>query len=82
MNKIPASTSQKPQHKVDALSGDPGGLFGVERKRNRTTKFFIAEIDENVKTSQILSFLKQRNVYPKLYISILKVIKDPRSYGR
>ena len=71
MNKIPASTSQKSQHEVDESSGDPDDFIGVKRKRNKTTKLFVTGIDENVKESQILSFLKRRNVIPT-YISIFK----------
>ena len=68
---IPASTSQKSQYEADVLSSDPDGFIGVKRARNKTTKFFITGIDENVKESQILSFLKQRNIIPT-YISIFK----------
>ena len=71
MNKIPASTSQKSQHEVDESSSDPDDFTGVKRKRNKTTKLFVTGIDENVKESQILSFLKRRNVIPT-YISIFK----------
>ena len=71
MNKIPASTSQKSQHEVDESSSDPDDFIGVKRKRNKTTKLFVTGIDENVKESQILSFLKRRNVIPT-YISIFK----------
>ena len=67
MNKIPASTSQKSQHEVDESSSDHDNFIGVKRKRNKT-KLFVTGIDENVKESQILSFLKRRNVIPT-YIS-------------
>ena len=70
MNKTPISSFHKSQHE-DESSSDPDGFIGVKRKRSKTRKFFVTGIDENVKESQILSVLNQRNVFPT-YISIFK----------
>lgn len=70
-NQIPATTPQNLQCESYELSSDPDGFIGVKRNRNKTKKFLVTGIDENVKESQILSFLKQRNITPT-YISIFK----------
>lgn len=70
-NQIPATTKQNLQCEGYELSSGPDGFIGVKRNRNKTKKFFVTGIDENVKESQILSFLKQRNI-TLIYISIFK----------
>ena len=47
------------------------GFIGVDRKRRRHKKFFLSGIAENVKESQIYSYLSQRGIIPSL-ISIFK----------
>ena len=40
------------------------GFIGVERKRNKTKKFFLTGIAENVEESQIRSYLEKREITP------------------
>ena len=70
-NKIPTSSPQNSQCEIDELSSDLDGFIGVKRNRSKTKKFLVTGIDENVKESQILSFLNKRNIIPT-YISIFK----------
>lgn len=60
---------QNPQPKTNESSIDSEGFTGVERKRNKIKKFFVTGIAENVKESQILSYLQRQNITPT-YISI------------
>ena len=45
------------------------GFIAVERKRNKSKKFFISGIAENVTQTQIVSYLEQRSITPT-YISV------------
>ncbi len=70
-NKIPTSSPQNSQREIDESPSDLDGFIGVDRNRSKTKKFLVTGIDENVKESQILSFLNKRNIIPT-YISIFK----------
>lgn len=65
----PGHAPQSPQRKTDGSTSDPVGFIGVERKRNKTKKFFVTGIADNVKESQILSYLERRKIIPT-YFSI------------
>ena len=61
----------QPRITSESFSDIDGGVIGVERKRNKTTKFFLTGVAESVKECEILSYLKQRNITPT-YISIFQ----------
>ena len=50
------------------------GFIGVDRKRRRYKKFFLSGISENVKESQIYSYLSQRGIIP----SVISIFKSKR----
>ena len=50
------------------------GFIGVDRKRRRHKKFFLSGIAENVKESQIYSYLSQRGIIP----SVISIFKSKR----
>ena len=50
------------------------GFIGVDRKRRRYKKFFLSGIAENVKESQIYSYLSQRGIIP----SVISIFKSKR----
>ena len=50
------------------------GFIGVDRKRRRHKKFFLLGIAENVKESQINSYLSQRGIIP----SVISIFKSKR----
>jgi hypothetical protein len=58
-------TIKQSQECNNGLAGDSNNEFtGVERKRNKIKSFFLSGIAQNVTESQVLSYLKERNVIP------------------
>jgi hypothetical protein len=60
-NEIHAENNQVKCNKLSSgLTSDD--FIGVDRKRKRNKSFFLSGMDENVKESQIYSYMAKRNI--------------------
>ena len=71
-SEVSENQSSKIVEKTCSDSWD--GFIGVDRKRQRHKKFFLSGIAENVKESQIYSYLSQRGIIP----SVISIFKSKR----